>query len=520
MLKLKKKLKLEKDFIFGNENEENLLVFIPGMTLKPEDYKSLFSRLKSDKNFLKYYAIGFGFNNYWYSNTDPNQIAKDISDAIEGISSKYKKIILVGHSAGGLLVRKCLITAVQHTYTWSKKVDRLVLLSSTNRGFVIRDFLENALLFGSQAIGIGKLYQHFQRGSDWVNQLRIDWSTNFKEYEVNVPLVVQIRGEEDEFVESDDSADLLYFENAYEVTLKNVDHSAFCKTELSDENIAIIQNCFFRVNFKKRKSKKNLPPMLVFLVHGIRDYAEWQEALAQEIVDINPNALVIPVQYGYFNAFQFLSPLQRSRPSRIFADKYIQAKLKYPQSEVAIAAHSNGTYAVAKAFDNHNFIKADRLYLAGSVLPRGFDWAEILDQDRLGVFRNDIANSDWPVGFLCGAIKWMDWRIGDAGFRGFRKIEPNNKYLKGPHGAALSPPYRSEVAQFLVSGEPQKLTLGKVDKNWLMVLVNILALPIFLGVIAGIVYLYKLIAIYFSASSAVTASAMLTILIITILSSL
>jgi hypothetical protein len=327
-----------------------------------------------------------------------------------------------------------------------------------------------------------------------------------------------------EIVESDDSADLMYFSNAHEVKLDNINHTAFCSSEIlkdkDKDNSAIkkIKDCFFHV-FEKRENatpEQLPPPMLIFLVHGIRDYAEWQEALALEIYNFTKNVIIIPVQYGYFNAFQFLSPLQRNRASRIFADKYIQAKLKYPGSKIAIAAHSNGTYAVAKAFERYNTFHADRLYLAGSVLPQNFNWANV----NITTVRNDIANFDWPVGFLCNVIKCVDRQIGVAGFRGFTKTSNNNMYLEGPHGAALAPPYRSEVAKFLATGEPTSLTIHKVGKNLWMEGLSILALPIFLAILTGLGYLYVAIANTFSAPFAVILSALLTILLIVGLSSI
>jgi pimeloyl-ACP methyl ester carboxylesterase len=510
---------LQQHDFFINDNAVKLLVFLPGMTHSPKDYASLFEQFKTDQNFSQYDAIGYGFRNSYFSNSLPDSIAEETSKEIENIISKYSDgIILVGHSVGGLLVRKCLLAGIQSKYLWPGKVNRLILLSSTNRGFVPRGFLQKAGLMALKVSKSGELIQSAQRGSDWINGLRFDWSL----LGGKAPYVVQIRGKEDEVVEADDSADLLYFPNAHEVLLDEVNHRAFCRLGgLTPKAISIIKDCFFK-DFPAREPERmqTLPSMLIFLVHGIRDYAEWQEALSQEIAKIDKNAMVIPVQYGYFNAFQFLSPLQRNRASRIFADKYLQATLKYPNTEVAIAAHSNGTYAVAQAFLRHTFIKADRLYLAGSVLPQKFDWTTLKNDERLDVFRNDIANLDWPVGLVCNAIKWIDPRIGVGGFHGFTKIDPNNMYLQGSHGAALAPPYRSEVAKFLVSGKPEQLTIQKVGESPTMKILSILALPILLAVLAVIMCLYGFIAANFSAPFAVIASALLTVFLIVGLSSL
>lgn len=507
---------LQKYDFFNNNDANQLLIFFPGMTRTPREYELLFEQFKSDQRFSKFDAFGYRFPNSYYSNIDPSALAEKISEDVAGLKKSYQNIILVGHSVGGLIARKSLLAGVQAKLEWSKKVNRLVFLSSANRGFVPRGFLQKAGILALWVTSRGKLIRDAQRGSDWINQLRVDWATTFKQKGVTTPEVVQIRGEKDEFVEADDSADLMYFQNAHEVRIAGLDHTAFCRPGLPPDAITEIKDCFFRL-FEPRKKEPEPPTMLVFLVHGIRDYAEWQESLAQEISGLDPKAMVIPVQYGYFNAFQFLSPLQRNRASRIFADKFIQAKLKHPDtSQVVIAAHSNGTYAVAKAFEKYDFFKADRLYLAGSVLPRNFNITK-----NIGTIRNDIANTDWAVGLLCNAIKWIDIKIGTAGFHGFKNIPPknNNSYLEGPHGAALAPPYRSEVAKYLVNGQPIALTINRADPNPIMELVSKLAVPIFLAVLAGIGYLYVFIATTLSTPLAVIASTLLTILLITGLSS-
>jgi pimeloyl-ACP methyl ester carboxylesterase len=503
----------QKDKLLNNDKAVQLLIFLPGMNRTTKNnYKPLFEKFNADQIFSDCDAIGYSFQNSYFSNVDPNRISEEIAKDLEIISTNYRNIILIGHSVGGLLVRKCLLLAIQERYRWPEKVNRLVLLSSANRGFVPRGFFQKLGLLALETIGRGKLLKSAQRGSNWINQLRIDWSESFNG---KAPDVIQIRGDEDEFVEADDSADLMYYLNAYEEKLKGVNHRAFCGSQLPQEAIETIKKCFF-CKFNKRKSKPSIPSMLIFLVHGIRDYAEWQEALAQEIAELDPKAMVIPVQYGYFNAFQFMFRLQRNRASRIFIDKYIQAILKYPKSKVAIAAHSNGTYAVAEAFQKHSFIKADILYLAGSVLPQNFNWTGM----KIGSFRNDVANFDWPVGFLCKIIRIWDTKIGLAGFCGFTFMNSNNLYLKGSHGAALAPPYRSEIAKFLVTGQPTELNVQKAGENRLMSILSKLAVPFFFTIIAGIGYLYILIATTLSIPFAVMASILLTVLLIVGLSSL
>ena len=47
--------------------------------------------------------------------------------------------------------------------------------------------------------------------------------------------------------------------------------------------------------------------ILVLLIHGIRTQAEWQGWLSHLLE--NAGCVVVPLKYGYFDAFSFLIPL-------------------------------------------------------------------------------------------------------------------------------------------------------------------------------------------------------------------
>ncbi len=112
------------------------------------------------------------------------------------------------------------------------------------------------------------------------------------------------------------------------------------------------------------------------LVHGIRDYADWQENvefLLEEKYKLSAHGSgikVISVRYGYFTALQFLLSDQRQRCIRAFADHYIQEIAANPEinpHNISVFAHSNGAYVVGEALKNFDQIKVGTLYFAGSV---------------------------------------------------------------------------------------------------------------------------------------------------------
>lgn len=210
---------------------------------------------------------------------------------------------------------------------------------------------------------------------------------------------------------------------------------------------------------------------LVFLIHGIRDFADWQDSLASKFRDTaSKQGLtlidVVQVRYGYFSALQFLLSGERERATKSFVDLYTQTKARHPHAVCHAAAHSNGTYVVGIAFRENDFIRLRNVYLAGSVLSPKFEWPKLV----AGRVRSDRAAQDWPVGVLCRILSWIGrvpivgfhYRdLGPGGIDGFtaktnskgEEIVFENAYLPGGHGEALRPKYHDEIAQFVLTGE-------------------------------------------------------------------
>lgn len=225
---------------------------------------------------------------------------------------------------------------------------------------------------------------------------------------------------------------------------------------------------------------------VIFLIHGIRDYGDWQENIEYQIrrlVDLQQNQeghkecsssqtdpKVIPIRYGYFNALQFLLPSERRRVVRSFSDEYYRVMTRYPdlkQANTHVYAHSNGTFVFAEALQRYEDIKVNRVLLGGSVLPTQFNWSRLLNKtQQVKQVINYAANADMPTGLLCRGLSfpWISkpWLgIGPAGTDGFRELmnqesHSANYFLEGDHGATLQPgnhnPFRIACYLLMDSG--------------------------------------------------------------------
>jgi alpha-beta hydrolase superfamily lysophospholipase len=121
-------------------------------------------------------------------------------------------ILLVGHSIGGLLVRAAYLMAagalgIKHpTYGWYKRVRRIVLLASMDRGVrpdgSLRARLGAPLI---QMLSLVKkpLVYHLFKGSVFITHLRISWIRYFRPLS-DPPEVAQIIGTRDDEVSVED----------------------------------------------------------------------------------------------------------------------------------------------------------------------------------------------------------------------------------------------------------------------------------------------------------------------------
>ncbi len=153
---------------------------------------------------------------------------------------------------------------------------------------------------------------------------------------------------------------------------------------------------------------------VILLVHGIRTFAGWQP-MVKRILEEIPDTKVIPIKYGYLDAFRFWCPFITRRAAIDELRREIQhARAAYPDAQISAIAHSFGTYAIARILTENPDIKFHRLILSGAIIPRTYRWDYVRDRLATDVV-NDYGTRDiWPV-----LAKCLSWGYGDTGRHGF-----------------------------------------------------------------------------------------------------
>jgi pimeloyl-ACP methyl ester carboxylesterase len=539
--------------------QDTKLVFVHGSRTPLRKYQQLLSEfLKAGEHDV----YVFRYNSYWGSADD---IASSLKGELQGLLRREPKsrLILVGHSLGGVLVRRATLDLYGENPSDLDRIIRLVLLSSTNRGF------EPVTL--SQGVGrqLADLLRYHPpildglRGSTWITKLRIDWLEKFGgvqirpkfnetsneedvvtiDKEVKVvpahPLTVLIDGNRDRVIRPEDSADLEIFEGAiHHVPVEGIGHFDFTLSGLlpgadggescewrqareldaetkvkSLEKLAdVIRGAVVGEYDPKSEPRRPGPGFglalgapqsgaggaactpagwlgkggqaslnIVFMIHGIRDYGSWHpwlsESLEAKLADTPGLWRIVPVEYGYFSALQFLLPVQQKRVVYGFVDRYLNEMVRafrlmlrlrrFLTVRVHIAAHSNGCNILAQAIERDAALSFSRVFLAGCVLRKDF-WSR--HPSRAFSVRNDCATDDWPVGVLCRFLGKFPtpgyWFLGPAGVDGFsgpsvvnlarrgRPFPEDSKWLTGDHGAAIEPVRIDTIADYLITGLP------------------------------------------------------------------
>jgi hypothetical protein len=201
---------------------------------------------------------------------------------------------------------------------------------------------------------------------------------------------------------------------------------------------------------------------VVLLIHGIRTQADWGP-MVQSKLEVPGRIEVIPIRYGYFDAFRFWFPFwTRITPVenvyvqiRVALQKY---KRDQPDAKLSIVAHSFGTYVVGQILRRAFDLKIHRLILCGSVLPRDFPWHEYqgrFDEDKLV---NECGKADiWPV-----LAQSTSWGYGASGTHGFGAVLVKDRHHEGGHGQYFDPKFVETYWEpFFRRGEYQRTDFEK-----------------------------------------------------------
>ena len=499
--------------------EDGVVVVVHGWLGTPDGMRPLAEHIRSIKGFEHYRIRLHAFDASRFSNRHPSDLAKKLSRDIRGWSLPGKPLVLVGHSTGGLIVRRAYLDATSDNEPWAALVSRIILLAAPNRGAtaISRNVFYWVADGLARSYGVGRFIQANYRGAPFIVNLRLEWIRRFPQIP-NRPVVAQLLGSQDSIVNPNDSVDVLQFPEALSFTLPNSTHASILDPAESGPYLEDALTKAPAPDPGGRPSGQSV--FKVMVVHGIRDYGERFQALTDQIEAAARQHGLMPIpaalRYRYFSAFEFINPLSRRARVLDFADEYTELVAKPPVSApIHFVGHSFGTYLMGKSVADYGEIHFDRVYLAGSVLAESFlatPGGTPLLGNKLQFVRNDVAAKDWPVGILCSGLQQAglaDPLIGTAGFNGFtgfldRNRNEEHRYFAGGHSEALEPYNLSTIVSWVTnSGDAggaydpsqvkQYLTMtGKPllsTRSWAWSFASRIAGLLLALVVAGIAYL-------------------------------
>jgi hypothetical protein len=177
-----------------------------------------------------------------------------------------------------------------------------------------------------------------------------------------------------------------------------------------------------------RSAERRAGVHLVFTLHGIRTYGDWQERLQRLTLEeaerrgTSDQIEFCHYKYGIFSVLALWFPPTRWLTAKRFRKEY-EARLAEFRDvrRIDVFAHSFGTYVATLGLrwgSSPPGPKVTNLVLAGSVLPMNFDWSRMISR-RVERVVNECG---WKDGILV-LNSLVNPFLGAAGRLGFRTTE-------------------------------------------------------------------------------------------------
>jgi pimeloyl-ACP methyl ester carboxylesterase len=433
-----------------------------------------------------------------FSNLNPYQMTEELEASIDRAyrQRKYARIVLVGHSMGAIILRKAIVWASGYEEDrpnaparrgrreWVDRIERFVSLAGINRGWAVHhsDCRPSLTRVATTNLGIrmlrwtnsGRLILSLERGAPFVADLRVQWIRMARGADAKtLPPVIHLLGTCDDIVTSEDSRDINAAPGVQFVSLSNTSHGEIAhalaqelpggrpQTHRARAIIEAMTLPFDQIQVDQvdRPKEDRSVKQVVYVMHGIRDYAPWARELARAIETTavkegRAGVRAIAAPYGWFPMLPFLLYGDRQEHVRWFMDQYTEHVARFPFAEVDYIGHSNGTYILAAALQRYKSLRVRHVYFAGSVVPSRYSWLPFLDASRVHQVRNVVATHDWVVALFPRLYEQLaEWTgetsltgyldIGAAGFRGFRDAAGSAhrlvdlEFTSGYHGAGV-----------------------------------------------------------------------------------
>lgn len=227
-------------------------------------------------------------------------------------------------------------------------------------------------------------------------------------------------------------------------------------------------------NNPTRSSEVSSPSLLnsaadvVVIVHGIRDFALWQDSIRQVLEE--SNFVVESTNYGRLNIIQFLIPIAFFRRLAIkkISRQVRIIKQNHPHSSISVIAHSFGTFVVSQLIKQNFDVKFARVIFCGSVVAYDFEFENV--QGRfLAPILNEVGTRDvWPA-----IAESVTFGYGSAGTYGFRRPLVRDRWHNGArHGYFLHREFCSKFwIPFLKNGIVVRgADIPEEPRRWIQVL--------------------------------------------------
>ena len=450
-----------------------LIVCVPGLRYGIEKWDPLLKLLRSEPELKDADVLAWEHHCSYFSTKYAEDLSRSLAAAINGKwedanhrGNSYTNIILLGHSMGAILLRQAYLIGLGSdvrgfkAQEWASKVHRIVLFAGINRGLFppeddsrshpckVRRWVGRHLIeLASQLPVVHFLAEDLLAGSAFVTNLRLWWMRKVRSLPAP-PTVVQLVGTDDGIVRSSDSWDIEQDPNGNQIAIPDANHASVIEVEdkkgqILPERCALVRKA---VLGEFPQTPPPIPPdqqkdVVIFVLHGIRaSNGQWVRQASQHLQAALPRAEVVPATYWYFSALDFLLPVIRRRRVRWFQDTYAYFMARNPKAEFRFLGHSNGTYLLGESLKQLSGMRFSKVVLAGSVLPRDFNWRSRVDNQQVVELWNHRALLDVPVALLCNALRGLRMKdVGTGGYEGFSAFPAIREcsYHPGGHGAAL-----------------------------------------------------------------------------------
>ena len=183
-------------WLLKENNNENLIVFVHGFTGDATDTWGKFEGLLSEDVDLQDWDILFwGYPTKLFAkNQHVYYVGEALKTELKYSKRKYKNLVLIGHSMGGLVIRSYIIGALKRgEKSELSPIKKVLLFGTPNDGLLLANFS----IFNRQI-------DDMAMGEKFIDELNKDWSryVNSKkddDYHMDIPVTAVI-GLEDDFV--------------------------------------------------------------------------------------------------------------------------------------------------------------------------------------------------------------------------------------------------------------------------------------------------------------------------------